>query len=157
MVSLPKLVGAESRPLSGLERSAAWDHLWRRSPSEDRLPKEAVEARIRGVFHLRPTEPLPLVRENTLREYHAHLARFLSFPFRASLCEEAEPLVLDGSVLATGLCDPVRAPPDSTTGILCEVVFRKTARLPLALLKVDPRNPNRQMIDDYWYWFWNCR
>ncbi|MGA2616185.1 MAG: hypothetical protein ABSF26_01170 [Thermoguttaceae bacterium] len=157
MVSLPKLAGAESRPLAGLQRSAAWDRLWRRSPSEDRFAKGAVEARIRGVFHLDATDPLPLVHDNTLRDYHAHLARCLSFPFRASHCEEAEPLVLDSSVLVTGLCDPVRTPPDSVTGVLCEVVFRNTARLPLALLKVDPRNPNRQMIDDYWYWFWNCR
>ncbi len=97
------------------------------------------------------------MRRNALRDYYAHLARFLSFPFRASHCEEMEPLVLDNSVIATGLCNPARTPLDSTTGILCDVVFRNAARLPLALLKVDPRNPNCQMIDDYWHWFWNYR
>ncbi|MGO9111397.1 MAG: hypothetical protein ACLP9L_19395 [Thermoguttaceae bacterium] len=65
--------------------------------------------------------------------------------------------MLDGSVIATGLCDPARTLLDSATGILCEVVFRSRVRLPLALLKVDRQNPNCQMIDDYWYWFWNCR
>jgi len=148
MVSLLNPVLVQGHPLAGLERPAPWA-LGRPSPT--------VEDRLRWVFHLRATDPLPLVRQGALRDYHTHLARFLSFPFRASRCEEAEPLVFDGSVLATGLCDPARTPLDSATGILCEVVFRKTVRLPLALLKVAPWNANCQMIDDYWHWFWNCR
>ncbi len=156
MVSLGNPLVAESHSLAGLERAAPWA-LWQPSPREDRLPEGTADDRIRRVFHLGASDPLPLVREDALRDYHAHLATFLSFPFRASHCEELEPLVLDGSVIATGLCDPVRTPLDSATGILCEVVFRNTMRLPLALLKVDPRNPNCQMIDDYWHWFWNCR
>jgi hypothetical protein len=156
MVSLLNPVVAENRLLAGMERSAL-RALRRPSPSDDRFPKRAVEDRIRRVFRLSAADRLPLVRQKTLRDYHAHLARFLSFPFRASHCEELEPLVLDGSVIATALCDPAQTPLDSTTGILCEVVFRNILRLPLALLKVDPRNPNCQMIDDYWHWFWNCR
>ena len=156
MVSQYNPLPAGSRSLAGLKWSAPWD-LWEHSPFEERFPERAAEDRIRWVFHLAATEPLPLVRQETLRGYHKHLARFLSFPFRASHCEEMEPLVLDGSVVVTGLCDPGRTPPDSSTGILCNVVFRNTVRLPLALLKVDPWNPNCQMIADYWHWFWNCR
>ena len=156
MVSPLDPVVTQNHPLTGLTWAVSWD-FWRHSPSEDRFQKRAIEDRIRWVFHLGAADPLPLVRQVTLCQYHTHLARFLSFPFRASYCEELEPLVLDGSVLATGLCDRAEIPLDSATGIFCKVVFRSTARLPLALLKLDPWNPNCQMIDDYWHWFWNCR
>jgi hypothetical protein len=152
MAPLLNPVVAESHPLVVLERAAL---RWRQSRSADRFPA-AVEDRIRRVFHLGLTDPLPLVRQNALRDYHAHLAEFLSFPFRASYWGEAEPLVLD-TAIATGLCDPARMPLDSATGSLCEVVFRNAVRLPLALLKVDRWDSNCQMIDDYWHWFWNCR
>jgi len=155
MAFLLNSVFADSCPLAGLESAARWE-FWRQARSADRLPAK-VEERIRGVFHLGVADPLPLVRQNSLQDYHAHLAAYLSFPFRASHCEEMEPLVLDNSVLATGLCDPARIPLQSAAGIFCEVVFCHTMRLPLALLRVDPWNPNCQMIEDYWYWFWNCR
>jgi hypothetical protein len=154
MVSLLNPVVAENRLLTGMEWPARWAL---RRPPDDRFSKRAVEDRIRRVFHLGAADRLPLVRQETLRDYHAYLARLLAFPFRASHCEEVEPLVLDGGVVAAALCDPVRTPLDSTTGILCEVVFRDFGRLPLALLKVEPCHPNCQMIDDYWHWFWNCR
>ncbi|MGA2032417.1 MAG: hypothetical protein ABSG68_09190 [Thermoguttaceae bacterium] len=154
MVSLLRPIAAESHTLVGLEWAAPWE-FWR--PAEDRFPERTVEDRLRWVFHLGATHELPLVRQNALGDYHVHLARFLAFPFRASYCEEQEPLVLDGSVLVTGLCDPAKTPLDSARGILCEVVFGNTLKLPLALLKVAPWNPNCQMIDDYWHWFWNCR
>jgi len=116
-----------------------------------------MEDRIRRVFFLGATERLPLVRRDTLRVYHAYLASVLAFPFRASHWEEMEPLVPDGSVRATGLCDPARNPLDSERGVLCDVTCRKAARLPLALLKVDAAHPNCQRIEDYWHWFWNYR
>ncbi len=152
MVSLLNPVAGESYPPVVLKRAAL---LWRQSPFEDRFPA-SLEGRIRRVFHLGAKDPLPLVRRDTLRDYHVYLATFLAFPFRASYWEEAEPFVLD-TVIATGLCDPARIPLDSSTGSLCEVVFRNAVRLPLSLLKVAPWNPNCQMIDDYWHWFWNCR
>jgi len=152
MVSLLNPVVAEDHPLGVLQPAAC---AWRYLPSADPFPT-TVEERIRGVFHLRATDPLPLVRRNTLRDYHAYLAACLSFPFRASYWGEAEPLVLD-PVIATGLCNPAQTPLDSAAGTLCEVVFRRVARLPLALLKVDPQDPNCRMIDDYWHWFWLCR
>jgi hypothetical protein len=145
----------ESHSLAGLEWTVP-GAFGRQLLYEDRFPATA-EDRIRSVFHLGPKDRLPLVRQNTLRDYRTYLATVLSFPFRASHCEEMEPLVLDGSVIATSFCDPVRTPLNSAKGILCEVIFRTAARLPLALLKVDPRNPNCRVIDDYWYWFWNCR
>lgn len=152
MVSLLNPVCAASYPLGILGRAAL---VRGQLPSVDRFPT-AVEDRIRRVFHLGVTDPLPLVRQGRLRDYHSYLATFLSFHFQASYWGEAEPLVLD-TVIATGLCNPARTPLDSETGILCEVVFRNAVRLPLALLKVDPRDPNSELIDDYWYWFWNCR
>jgi len=152
MVTSFNPVVVESPPLGNFERPAL---AWRQAPPVVRLPT-TVEDRIRRVFELGVTATLPLVRQSSLRDYHAYLATFLSFQFQASYWGEAEPLVLD-TVIATGLCNPARIPLDSTTGILCEVVFRNATRLPLALLKVDPRDPNFQMIDDYWHWFWNCR
>jgi hypothetical protein len=156
MVSLPDPVVAENRWLAAMERSAV-AALRRPPPSDDRFSARVVEDRIRKVFRLGATDRLPSVCEESLRDYHAYLAKTLSFPFRASRCEETEPLVLDDSVIATALCDPARTPLDSAAGILCEVVFRRIARLPLALLKVEPSNANCQIIDDYWHWFWNCR
>jgi hypothetical protein len=156
MVSQLKPVVAEIHLLTGLKSGSPWE-LGREAVFEDRFPQGTFDDRIRWVFHLGAKEPLPLVCEGSLGDYHKHLTRFLSFPFRASHCEETEPLVLDGSVIATGLCDPARIPLNSSTGILCEVVYRNSERLPLAVLKVEPWNPNCQMIDDYWQWFWNCR
>jgi hypothetical protein len=156
MVYLPDPVVADSHLLAGLRRAAP-SVLQRPSPSNDRFPEAAVEDRIRRLFHLDAANPLPLVCQEALRDYHAYLARSLSFPFQASVCEETEPLVLDSSVMAMGLCDPARTPLDSAVGILCEVISRNTVRLPLAVLKVSPCNSNCQMIDDYWHWFWNCR
>ena len=152
MVSLLDPLASEGYPLGVLPPAT---FVRRHLPSADEFSPTA-EDRIRGVFHLGPTDPLPLVRRNSLRDYHAFLARFLSFPFSASYWGEAEPLVLD-IVIATGLWSPARSPLDPAAGTLCEVVFRNVARLPLALLKVDPRDPNCQMIDDYWHWFWLCR
>jgi hypothetical protein len=145
----------ESCPLAGLE-SAAFREFRRLSTTLDRSPAK-VEQRIRDVFHLDAADPLPLVNPKSLQDYHAYLAARLSFPFRASHCEEMEPLVLDNSVVVIGLCDPDRIPLQSATGIICKVLFCDTLRLPLGLLKVEPRNPNTQVVDDYWYWFWNCR
>ncbi len=152
MVSLLNRAVAENCPLGVWERAVL---LWRESLSAERF-RTAVENRIRCVFHLGATDPLPLVRNDSLRAYYTYLATFLAFRFRASYWVEAEPLVLD-AVIATGLCNPARTPLDSATGVLCEVVFPNTTRLPLALLKVAPWDPNCQLIDDYWHWFWNCR
>jgi hypothetical protein len=156
MVSLPKPVVAVNRRPTAIERSVP-SAIWRPRSSDDRLAGVAVEDRIRKVFHLGAADRLPVVRQKSLRIYHSHLTRFLAFPFRASHCEETEPLVLDDSVIATGLCDPIRVPLDSARGILCEVVFGEITRLPLALLRAEPNDPNYQLIEDYWHWFWNCR
>ena len=156
MVCSPKSLATEGIPLIGGERIAPWV-LWRPSSSTGWSPGGSVEDRIRRVFHLDRGDPLPLVGQDALGDYHAHLARFMSFPFRASLCEEMEPLVLDSSVIVVGLRDPLRTPLNSAMGIVCEVIFRNVATLPLALLKVGPWNPNCRTIDDYWHWFWNCR
>lgn len=155
MVTQLNPFGTVIDPWSGADWSASWD--LRREKANTDFFRMSVENRIRRVFHLGAAEPLPLVRRKALWIYHLHLARYLSFPFRADHCEEMEPLVFDRSVLAKGLCDPLRMPLDSTIGVLCDVEFRNKTRLPLALLRVDPRDPNSQMIDDYWHWFWNCR
>ena len=131
MVSMLNAVAAEAHPLAGWEWTSPW-HLWRQSLPQYRYLR-MVEDRIRHVFCLGLADPLPLVRQNTLRVYYAHLASVLVFPFRASHCEEMEPLVLDGSVIANSLCDPARTPLDSGRGILCEVTFRNAAKLPLHL------------------------
>jgi hypothetical protein len=139
-------LGFERTNRLGIDLPSTWS---------DIFSQGTLDTRLRWVFHMGPAEALPRVRQKSLQEYHTHLARFLSFPFHASHCEESEPLVLDNSVFVTGLCDPSRIPLDSMTGIVCEVVYRNQPRLPLALLKVDPLNPNGQMIADYWLWFWN--
>jgi len=76
----------------------------------------------------------------------------LTFPFRAEHGAEyghPEP------VKVIGLGDPDEEPMiDETYGVLCEArVEGKVVTLPLG--ELEDAKPNRQLIDDYCYWFHN--
>ena len=127
----------------------------RSAPASER---SAVDDRLRGVFTLGPSDPLPKVSVASLQRYGDYLVPRLAFPFNANYCEEAEPLVFDGSVTATGLITSICTPLDVPHGLSCKTVFRgNPVILPLAILKLDPGHPNCQLIDDYCRWFWNNR
>ncbi len=114
-------------------------------------PKDQDD-RIRMVFGLTSNDPLPDANDETLETYHEYLSKNLTFPFRAEHGAEyghPEP------VKVIGFGDPDEEPMiDETYGILCEArVEGQVVTLPLG--ELEDAKPNRQLIDDYCYWFHN--
>ena len=112
------------------------------------------EDRIRMAFGLTSDDLLPDVGDETLKAYHEYLSKRLVFPFRAQFVAEdfkSTPLNV------IGLGDPDDEPTiDDSYGILCEARHEKQiVTLPLCELEDVTGDPNRQLIDDYRYWFWN--
>ena len=122
-------------------------------------PKDQDD-RIRIVFGLTSNDPLPDVDDETLGTYHEHLSKDLVFPFEAEHTSETGPFSNRTiHVKVTGLGDPDDEHMiDDTYGILCEARRqRRMVTLPLGELEVRRGRPNRQLIADYCYWFWNNR
>ena len=65
----------------------------------------------------------------------------------------------DERVTILGMGDPDdEAMLDDLYGLLCEArLSNRLVTLPLAELEVAKGKPNRQLIADYCYWFWNWR
>ena len=112
--------------------------------------------RVRMALGLTSDDPLPEVDDDTLRAYHRYLAAHLTFPFEAKWEPEfgSRP-----TIKITGLGN---AEDDSVVdemyGLLCEA--RAEGRLmevPLAECEAEKGSPNRQLLKDYSYWFWNNR
>ena len=101
-------------------------------------------------------DPLPGVEDDTLRAYQRYLAAHLAFPFEAKWEPEYGPAQ---AVKITGLGDPEDdAWADEMYGLLCEA--RAEGRLievPLGECEAKKGSPNRQLLKDYAYWFWNNR
>lgn len=110
--------------------------------------------RIRMVFGLTSNDPLPEVDDKTLKTYYDYLSKNLVFPFQA---EHGAEYGHPERVKVIGLGDPDDEPMiDETYGILCEArIERKVVVLPLN--ELEDAKPNRRLIDDYGYWFWNYR
>ena len=122
-------------------------------------PKDQDD-RVRMVFGLTSDDPLPDVDDETLETYHEHLSENLVFPFEAEYTSETGPFssrTIQAKVI--GLGDPDDEPMiDDTYGILCEARHeRRVVTLPLGELGVKEGKPNRQLVEDYSYWFWNYR
>jgi len=114
--------------------------------------------RVRAALGLTSDDPLPAVGVTTLLKYHEYLAGNLSFPFEAKS-------PLDGTwgqggddedvFTVLGLLDASEYR-DEDWGLFCQA--RKGARvfdLPLADMEVTKGSANRQLADDYSYWFGN--
>lgn len=117
------------------------------------LPRDKDD-RIRIVLGLTSNDPLPEVDDKTLKAYHDYLSKNLVFPFQT---EHGSEYGHPERVKVIGLGDPDEEPMiDETYGILCEArMERKVVALPLGELEY--AKPNRRLIDDYGYWFWNYR
>jgi hypothetical protein len=114
-------------------------------------PKDQDD-RIRMVFGLTSNDPLPEVNDEALLTYRQYLAANLTFPFQAELgAEYGHP----ERVKVIGLGDPDEEPMiDEEHGILCEARLEgQIVTVPLS--EIDDAKPNRKLIDDYRYWFWN--
>ena len=116
-------------------------------------PKDEDD-RIRMVFELTSNDPLPEVDDETLAAYHKYLSKNLVFPFAA---EHGEEYGHPERVKVIGLGDPDDEPMiDEMYGILCEArVEGQIVTLPLGELADAKAKPNRQLIEDYGYWFHN--
>ena len=122
-------------------------------------PKDQDD-RIRMVFGLTSNDPLPDVEQDTLEAYHEYLSENLVFPFEAEHTSESGPFSSRTmQVKVIGLGDPDEEPMiDEMYGILCEARHeRRVVTLPLGELEIRKGKPNRQMVEDYSYWFWNWR
>ena len=122
-------------------------------------PSLNQDDRIRRVFGLAEESPLPSVNDQTLAAYFDHLVASLSLPFDALFCQNGgEMRQLIHYVQVLEMRDPRQCRNLSLHGLLCVAQNHKEAlNLPLAELGVRDENPNCQLIDDYAYWFVNCR
>ena len=118
------------------------------------LSRRDQDDRIRMVFGLTSNDPLPDVDDETLKAYREHLSTNLVFPFTAE--HRAEYGHAKG-VKVTSLRDSDDDPMiDEMYGILCEAQTEvQILTLPLSELEDAQGKPNRQLIQDYCYWFWN--
>jgi len=122
-------------------------------------PKDQDD-RVRMVFGLTSNDPLPDVDDETLETYHEHLLEKLAFPFEAEHTPESGTLFQSTYwVKVIGLGDPDDEPMiDEMYGILCEARHQgRVVTVPLGELEVKRGRPNRQLVADYCYWFWNNR
>jgi hypothetical protein len=122
-------------------------------------PKDEDD-RVRIALGLTSDDPLPEVEEETLLAYHRYLAAHLSFPVEASWSPESG--LVGGSthaVTITGLGDPEDDPwVDEMYGLLCQAKAKgRVIDVPLAECEAKKGSPNRQLLEDYSYWFWNYR
>ena len=111
------------------------------------LSSKDQDDRIRMVFGLTSNDPLPDVDDETLETYHEHLSKNLVFPFTAH----------PERVKVIGLGDPDDEPMiDETYGILCQARLEgQIVTVPFGELEDAKGKPNRQLIEDYCYWFHN--
>jgi len=104
-------------------------------------------------------EHSPRVDGETLSKYYEYLSARLSFPFTAHYPQprsSLEDVQYRGIVLE--LLDPTKYICDEFDGLLCKTRRGKyEVNLPLIELEIPEDSSNFQLIEDYWYWFWNCR
>lgn len=118
-------------------------------------PKDQDD-RIRMIFGLTSNDPLPEVDEEKLLQCHKYLASNLAFPFQAKCgADYSHP----ERVKVIGLGDPDETPLiDENDGLLCEVRLEgQVVTVPLGEIDNAKGKPNRQLVEDYCYWFHNWR
>ncbi|MCE9567738.1 MAG: hypothetical protein K8U57_37535 [Planctomycetes bacterium] len=118
------------------------------------LTKNDQDDRIRAIFGLTNDDPLPRANLENLRRYARFLKTQLSFPFQAKYFIETGPFQQsEYLVTVEGLLD---ADDCDEEGVLCEAKQHdEFFELPLADLEVRRDRHNRQLIEDYSYWFGN--
>jgi hypothetical protein len=115
--------------------------------------------RVRKVFGLPDKAALPRVAAGSLASYHEYLLGQLALPFEALYCQnDGEMRQLIHYVRVTELINPGEGRKYNLHGLICRAQdLKEIVELPLAELGVRDDNPNLQLIDDYAYWFVNCR
>jgi hypothetical protein len=124
------------------------------------LSEKDQDDRVRLALGLTSDDPLPEVGEATLLAYYRFLAAHLSFPFEASWSQESDLFrERKHAVTVTGLSDTEDDSwVDETYGLLCRAqAGGRVIDVPLAECEPWKGSPNRQLLKDYAYWFWNNR
>jgi hypothetical protein len=119
------------------------------------LSTDDQDDRVRAVLGLTSDDSLPLVDEQTLRAFHAHLSTRLKFPLHASWEPENGPA---RPITILGLAEPdEELGADDGVGLICRgTAAGRVVDVPLAECVPEPGSPNWQLLADYAYWFWNC-
>src|SRR3954452_6065997 len=112
------------------------------------LSEKDQDDRVRMALALTHDDPLPQVGRKTLLVYYRYLAVNLKFPFRAKSQSDNQSLTVHR------LLDPKEYELDEEEGLLCEVGSRET-RFEIPLAELDDAVGNRNLVQDYGYWFWN--
>jgi hypothetical protein len=126
--------------------------------AESPTPSERRRRRIMAALGL-TGGPLLKVDEETLSRYYRYLSARLPLPFTAHYpapTSAQEAAAFRCTVLE--LLDPAMHLGDGLDGIFCKT--RKgeyEINLPLIELELPEDSPAFQLIDDFWYWFWNWR
>ena len=121
------------------------------------LSKHDRDDRIRAVFELTSDDPLPAISEENLLKYYQHLKTHLAFPFQARYHHlEVELLeVTRYTATMTKLAPPEDC--NDEEGVICEgKEDGDPVELPLFEIEVIGNHPNRQLVEDYSYWFCNA-
>ena len=123
------------------------------------LSMKDQDDRIRVVFGLTRDDLLPDVDEDSLRTYYKYLAAKLNFPVGATWAKEVGMGEVTEKVLILALGGFEDDPwIDDTYGILCKAkMSRGEGELPLAGMEKVKGKPNKQLVEDYAYWYWNNR
>jgi hypothetical protein len=124
------------------------------------LNEKDQDDRVRMALGLTSNDPLPEVREETLLAYRRYLAAHLTFPFEASWDRESGSFgTSTHAVTITGLADPGEdSGVDEMYGLFCQARSAEgVIEVPLAECEAKKGSPNRQLLKDYAYWFWNNR
>jgi hypothetical protein len=121
------------------------------------LSPDDEDDRVRIALGLTSDDPLDDVDYESLRRYHAYLAKHLSFPFPGTYSHETGPLEdTTEEITVVGLLDDDEI--DDMYGLLCQArMGKRRIDVPLGEVKVAEGNCNQQLIEDYSYWFWNYR
>jgi Calcium binding len=121
------------------------------------LSMKDQDDRIRAVFGLTRDDLLPDVDEASQHTYYKHLVANLKFPFAATWVREAGmgDVTEQVTILALGGFEGALWI-DDMYGILCQAkMSRSEGELPLAEMEKVKGQPNKQLVEDYAYWFWN--
>jgi hypothetical protein len=123
------------------------------------FPTPSQEDRVRKIFGVPSDAPLPLVRQETLVVYFDYLLANLKLPFDALYCQNGGKMRhLIHYVQVTELVNPRHGHGHTHHGLIGKAYHHREAlELPLAEFGVMEDNPNCELIDDYAYWFVNCR
>jgi len=111
------------------------------------------ERRVADILGVKEGQALPGVSKKTLKKYHAYLRANLAFPFKAAVED------LHGTATIHGLFDLDDCPELTFYGLFVLGHHRgRSIETPLVdVFEVDGKGQNKQLLEDYCFWFWNHR